>query len=230
MSRNLSAFTITRFVSVSIALFLASTASTFATAQIQDEGRFFIRGGPAYANFDASADVSVAGVAVAGGDVSVHTNTGAIAEVGYALSPHWQATFAFGIPPKARFFGAGTLGAAGKLGDATYGPAVLAILYTPLTSGNLRPYIGGGVNYTIIFNSRDATLTNLKVDNAFGTVLQFGIEYKLSRQVSWFFDIKKIWLKTNASGVLVTPVGSLPASARVTLDPLILNTGLSFHF
>jgi outer membrane protein len=198
-------------------------------ATAQDRGRFFIRGGPAYANFDASAHVSVAGAAVPGGDVSVHSNTGGELEAGYALTPNWQVTLAIGIPLKARFFGTGTLGAAGKLGEATYGPAVLGVLYVPFTESNFQPYIGGGINYTVIFSTHDDALSNLEVDNAAGVALQFGGEYDVSRQWAWFFDIKKIWLKTDADGVITTPAGSQPASARVTLDPVILNAGLSLH-
>ena len=198
-------------------------------ATAQGQGRFFIRGGPAYANFDASAHVAVAGTAVPGGDVSVHSNTGGEVEVGYALTPNWEITVAVGIPLKARFFGTGTLSAAGKLGEATYGPGVLGVLYVPFTESNFRPYIGGGINYTLILSTHDAALTDLKVDNAAGVALQFGSEYNVSRHWAWFFDIKKIWLKTNADGVITTPAGSQPASARVTLDPVILNTGLSFH-
>jgi outer membrane protein len=208
---------------------LLGTAAWALPATAQDRGRFFIRGGPAYANYDASAHVSVAGTAVPGGDVSVHSNTGGEIEAGYALTPNWEITLAIGIPLKARFFGTGTLVAAGKLGEATYGPAVLGVLYVPLTEGNFQPYIGGGVNYTVIFSTHDDALTDLEVDNAAGVALQFGGEYKVNRQWAWFFDIKRIWLKTDAAGVITTPAGPQPASARLTLDPVILNAGLSLH-
>lgn len=199
-------------------------------AAAQERERFFIRGGPAYANFDASAHVSVSGVDVPGGDASVRSNTGAVFETGYLLSTNWEMTFAFGVPPKARIFGSGTLSSAGKLGEANYAPAVLGLLCVPWSDGALRPYIGGGINYTLIYNVRDSALSQLKVDNAFGAVLQFGTEYRLGPKVAWFFDIKKIWLSTKASGTVASPGGPLAASARVTLDPVILSTGLSFHF
>jgi len=208
---------------------LLGAAAWALPAAAQDRGRFFIRGGPAYENFDASAHVSVAGTAVPGGDVSVHSNTGGELEAGFALTPRWEITLAIGIPLKARFFGTGTLSAAGKLGEATYGPAVLGVLYVPFTASRFRPYIGGGINYTVIFSTHDDALTNLEVDNAAGVALQFGGEYKVNRQWAWYLDIKKIWLTTDAGGVIATQAGSQPASAHVTLDPVILNTGLSLH-
>jgi outer membrane protein len=202
--------------------------STLATAA--DPARFFVRGGPAYATFDASARVSVDGTEVPGGDASVHSNTGAAIELGYAMHPNWHATFAMGVPPKARISGAGSLGAAGKLGELRYAPAVLALLYVPEPDRAFSPYVGVGLNYTWIYHVRGSALSDLKVDNAGGVALQFGAEFKLGERSAWFFDVKKIWLKTDASGLIATPGGPLPAMARVTLDPLILSTGLSFHF
>ena len=68
------------------------------------------------------------------------------------------------------------------------------------------------------------------MNNARGPALQFGTEYRISPQVAWYVDIKKIWLKTNASGVINTAAGSVGATPRGKLDPVILSTGLSFHF
>jgi outer membrane protein len=202
--------------------------STLATAA--DPTRFFVRGGPAYANFDASARVSVDGTEVPGGDASVHSNTGAAIELGYVAHPNWHVTFAMGVPPNARISGAGTLGAAGKLGEARYAPAVIALLYVPEPDRVFSPYIGVGLNYTWIYHVRGSALSDLKVDNAGGVALQFGAEFKLGERSAWFVDAKKIWLKTDASGRIAGPGGPQLARARVTLDPLILSTGLSFHF
>lgn len=211
-------------------LSLCAAAAILIPMCAHAEERYFIRSGPAYANFDASAHVAVNGAEVPGGDVSVHYNTGASVEVGMALVANWQAVLTFGVPPRARIFGAGTLASAGKLGELNYAPAVLALLYSPVADGALRPYIGGGINYTWIYHRRGSTLQNLRVENAGGPALQFGTEYRISPQVAWYVDIKKIWLKTDASGVISTPAGPAPATARVTLDPMILSTGLSFHF
>jgi outer membrane protein len=211
-------------------LFALLCAATALPALAEEDNRFFIRGGPAYANFDASAHVAVAGADVPGGDASVSSNTGAAFELGWAWQPNWQLTLALGVPPRARIFGAGSLSGAGKLGELSYAPAVLGVLYVPSPDTPWRPYIGVGVNHTFIYNRRDGALSQLKVDNASGAVLQVGAEWQLSRPWAWFFDIKKIWLKTDASGYVSSPAGSLPAQARVTLDPMIISTGLSFHF
>jgi outer membrane protein W len=160
-------------------------------ATAQDRGPFFIRVGPAYENVDASAHVSVAGTAVPGGDVSVHSNTGGEIEAGYALTPSWEITLAIGIPLKARFFGTGTLSAAGKLGEA---------MRRPISRWTTPP----------ARRCNSAANTRSTV-NGPGT------------------STSRIWLKTDAGGVIATQAGAQPASAHVTLDPVILNTGLSLH-
>jgi outer membrane protein len=205
-------------------------AGASVPAIAEDASPFFVRGGPAYANFDASAHVVVSGAEVPGGDARVSSNTGASLEVGWSMQPHWQVTLTLGVPPRARIFGSGTLAGAGKLGELSYAPAVLGLLFVPSPDTPWRPYIGLGINYTFIYNRRDGALSQLKVDNASGAALQAGAEWRLNQSWAWFFDIKKIWLKTDASGFVASAAGPLPARARVTLDPVILNTGLSFHF
>lgn len=123
------------------------------------------------------------------------------------LSPRWQVTLALGVPPRARIVGAGTLAQVGKLGELNYAPAVLGLLYTPAVDGAVDPYIGSGINYTWIYRRRDGALQSLRADNAAGRALQFGVEYALSPRTAWFFDMKKIGLRTNASGLISTRAG-----------------------
>jgi len=206
-------------------------ALAFATAaHAQDDPRWFLRGGPAFANFDASARVKLGGAPVAGGDASVKNNTGFEAEAGYFLSPRWSVALAIGIPPTARIDGAGTLAAAGKLGTAKYGPSVLSLQYNVETASAWKPYLGIGLNYTLVYHVRDSSIRDLHVSNGYGPTAQAGTEVRLNRHFSWFFDAKKVWVRVNAYGTADGPGGALPARARVTLNPVILNSGLSWHF
>lgn len=51
----------------------------------------------------------------------------------------------------------------------------------------------------------------------------------LNERYSLFFDVKKLFLKTSASGVLPA-MGGAPVSARVTLNPAVVHLGLSVNF
>ena len=200
-----------------------------ATAQDMTD-RFFLRGGPAFSTFDATATVEVKSVEIPGGDASVKNNTGFAFEGGWFLRPDWSLSLTIGIPPTARIHGGGTLSSAGLLGSAHYGPAALDIQYNVPTSGPFRPYIGAGINYTLVYHVRGSAIRDLRVSNGNGPLVQAGAEYRVGQHMAVFADVKKIWVAVDADGVSDTPAGPLPAHARLALDPLIVNAGLSWHF
>jgi outer membrane protein len=208
----------------------AGLISVSTPAFAQENERFFLRGGPAFATFDATGSVTVAGQPVPGADVSVKNNTGFAIEGGYFLTRDISVSLTIGIPPTARIQGDGTLGPAGQLGSVRYGPSVLAAQYNVPVKGPLRPYIGGGFSYTLVFHERGSAIRDLKVSDGNGPAIQAGIEYRISRNFALFFDAKKIWVAVDATGISDTPQGPLLARSRVALDPVILNTGLSWHF
>lgn len=201
-----------------------------ATAHAQDYDRWFVRGGPAYAGFDASAHVYLPNGEVPGGDASVKHNTGFAMEFGYFFRPNWSVALSVGVPPTARIFGAGTLASAGKLGNAKYAPGVLSLQFNVPTQGPLRPYVGIGYNYTIVYDVQDGSIRNLDVSNGGGPSIQAGVEYAVAPHFALFFDLKKIWVGVDARGEVDTPQGAVPAYSSVTLNPVIVNTGLSWHF
>lgn len=203
---------------------------TCRAAHAEEPGRWFIRGGLAYADFHASATVAIAGQQVPGGSATVRHNTGFAFETGYFLTPDWSVALTLGVPPTAKIYGAGTLESAGKLAEATYGPAVLALQYHLPLRSRFQPYVGLGVNYTLITQNHDAAIRQVRVDNGTGVALQAGIEYRLSPRYALFVDAKKIWVSVDARGFAQTPAGLLPATSHVTLNPVIWNMGVSFHF
>ena len=207
----------------------ALAASSSASAQERPD-RFFLRGGPAFSTFDATAKVEVKGAVVPGSDASVKNNTGFAFEGGWLVLPDWSLSLTVGIPPTARIHGDGSLSSAGLLGSAHYGPAALDIQYNVPTSGPFRPYIGAGYNYTLVYHVRGSAIRDLRVSDGNGPVVQAGAEYRVSRHMAVFADVKKIWVAVDADGVTDTPEGPMPAHARVALDPLIVNGGVSWHF
>jgi len=59
-----------------------------------------------------------------------------------------------------------------------------------------------------------------------GGAVQLGAEYQLGRRWGLYFDVKKVFLETNATAVL----DGAPLKADIQLNPIILSGGLSFHF
>ncbi len=91
------------------------------------------------------------------------------------------------------------------------------------------PYVGAGVNYTIVFRSKDGFISNLDVRNAFGPVAEVGVEWRIDRDWSVSLDARKIFLKTKATGVLPA-MGGAAAHADVRLDPLVVFAAVGRRF
>lgn len=212
----------------------ASLLCCAAAASAQDsppeQERFFLRGGPAFATFDATAEVNIAGTKVPGADASVKNNTGFAFEGGWFVNPHWSVSLTVGVPPTARIHGEGTLGPSGQLGNARYGPSALDIQYNLATRGPFRPYIGGGVSYTLVYRVRGSAIRDLRVSDGHGPVVQAGAEYRVTKRMAVFADVKKIWVAVDAKGLVDTPSGPQRAGARLNLDPVIASIGASWHF
>jgi outer membrane protein len=193
-------------------------------------GNIFVRGGFAYAAFDTDASVSAAGRPVPGANVRVTNNAAFMAELGYYVLPFLSVSASAGYPPTTKLVGEGTLAPLGVLGRVTYGTTAIALQYHAPPLWRFRPYIGGGVDYTYIFNNDDGAMKHLRVDNSVGPVLQAGVDFRIDRHVSLFGDVKKIWLKTDANASFPTQIGAIPSHTRITLNPLVLNIGVSYRF
>lgn len=196
----------------------------------EGQSPWFVRLGAAHIGFDESADVTVGGALVPGGNATVKDNRGIALEGGYFFSPTLSVSLAGGLPLTTTLKGAGSLASAGVLGDVKYGPAVLSGRYHFDTDSRWRPYLGAGVSYALIFSSEDRLLKNFDVDAAWGPALVAGVDYAVDDHWGAYLDVKKVWLDTDAHFDLPTPGGPAPGSARVTLNPLIVSAGVSYRF
>lgn len=188
-----------------------------------------VRLGAAHVGFSTKADVQVNGALVAGADASASSNTTLGMEVSHDITSRWTGRFLIGVPPTTTLTGTGTLNGTGTLGKVTYGPAALTATYHLLDTGPVRPYVGAGLNYTIVFQSKDGFISNLDVKSAFGTVVEIGAEMPLADGWSLGLDMRKIFVKTKADGVLPA-MGGAAAHADVRLDPLVVFASIGKRF
>jgi len=144
----------------------------------------------------------------------------------------WKGRFFGGIPPEATLKVSGS--AAGlppvgtELGKITYAPAVASVTYDLPRLGKLQPYIGGGVNYTIVYNEKDAALKKVQVSNGVAPVIQVGADIEVAKGWTVGLDIKKIFLDVDGAGDF--GVGGPPVKVDLQVDPLVvmLSVGKSF--
>lgn len=212
-----------------ISLTAGTLCLTAGQANAADPSPWTVRLGPAHVAFSTKADVQVGGSQVPGGDASASSSTTLGIEVAYDISDRLTARFLAGIPPETTLSGKGALASAGQLGKVTYAPAVLSLTWKLVEDGPVRPYVGAGINYTIVTRNRDAFITDLDTRSAWGSVLQLGVEFPIDPTWSVSLDARKIFLKTKATGTLPA-FGGASTRADVRLNPLVVFLSVGRRF
>ena len=197
------------------------------------ESPFFVRLGVGHAMFGESGSVFVGGTQVAGASISSEDNTTALFDIGFRLNPNWTAMISSGVPPESTIRGTGALGNQ-VLGTTFWAPAMLTfqrhlhigqVFDGPILS-NSSVYVGGGLAYTMFYQTKDGLVTDFDVNFAPSAVVQLGFEKRVTDHIGVFADVKKVFLETDATGL----VGGTPTTAYVNLNPTVLTFGLSYHF
>lgn len=117
-----------------------------------------------------------------------------------------------------------------KLADVWVLPPTLTFQYHPLPNSTLSPYIGAGLNYTFFYNPGESTanFNSLKLKNSWGWALQAGVDVLSTGPWSLNVDVKKIFLKTEAT-VNLNPSTGLRVD-DVKLDPWVVGAGIGYRF
>ena len=130
------------------------------------------------------------------------------------------------------------LASTANIGKTWLLPPTLMLQYHFTDFGAFKPYVGAGVNYTMFFSqSAQGAMANgapfaynrFSVAPAAGVALQVGFDYMIDRHWGINVDVKKIFLRSNfkytdTTGVLAT------TSGRVTIDPWLISTGVTYRF
>lgn len=207
---------------------LASLIGGSASAQAEHSypSTFYLHAGAAGLFYDESARMTMAGVRVPGATISTGDVATPAVELGYYFTPNIAASVTAGFPPVNKVKGAGTAVGMGTLGKAQGGPAGASIHYHFTGLGSFQPYIGAGVATMLVFRDSDGAMQGLNTRNTIGPMVQAGFDLMLDDRWGVFVDVKKAFLTTVSTGT----VGGIPAKARVSLDPLVVHSGLTFRW
>lgn len=105
-------------------------------------------------------------------------------------------------------------------------PPVLTLQYHFFPDGQLSPYIGGGINYTIMYNADvGRSATSVDYSNEFGYAFQAGIDIKLNDRWGINADLKKVFVDTD----IKVNGGAINANGT-NLDPWVVGIGISYRF
>ena len=191
-----------------------------------DTTKWTIRGGLTSLSLADKVALSVGGAPFAGAGLSTFEHQTVTVQVGRFVTPHVAVNATVGFPPTIDIFGAGSLGPLPKLGEITYGPTVVTLQYHPTRSGRVRPYVGVGVSYMIVFDTKDGAFQDLKVHNDVGPAFEAGTEIMFSNRWAIFADVKKALLRPTAYG----SYAGAAVVGKTRLDPWAFSGGASFHF
>mgnify|MGYP003125334499 CR=1 FL=1 len=160
-----------------------------------------------------------------GGDVDIDTSIVPELDITYFVHDQWAVELILAVTPHD-VAAVDTLAGDIDLGDVTLLPPTLTLQYHFNPDGQVRPYVGAGVNYTHFFNEDlpgGSALSTIEYDDSFGLAAQAGVDFAL--QDDWFLnvDVKYIDIDTD---VLID--GAI--AADVEIDPLVVGVGFGRRF
>lgn len=192
------------------------------------ESPWFMRAGVASIRYQSDADIAVGGGPAPGAALSLSDSTTLGLEFGYWLTPSVALRTTVGIPPSTSIEGRGTVAGLGKLGEIKYAPAMFTGTYS-FDLGTIKPYIGGGIAYIHILESKDGAVAGLDAEGRFGGVLQVGVDIPIDKSWGLFLDMRKLYWKTKATGT-VPAFGGAPVQATLKPSPFVVMAGVSKRF
>jgi outer membrane protein len=143
-------------------------------------------------------------------------------DIEYFFLPHWSTELVLTYPQTQNVYVEGT-----KIGTFKHLPPVLTAKYDFLPGENFQPYVGAGVNFTIIsdVNLNVPGVSALKLNStSVGPALQAGFDYKIKDR--WYMNVDVKW-------VLLGSNVYLPGQIRISsveLNPWLIGIGVGYRF
>lgn len=152
---------------------------------------------------------------------AIHVSDKTIPEVdfSYFFSPNLAAELILTVPQQHDVTLAGT-----KIGTFKHLPPTLTAQWHFLPGQTVNPYVGAGLNFTLI---SDVKLLNGALDldkNSLGLAAQAGVDFKVAANCYINLDVKYAQLRTDvktAAGAKVT---------TVKVDPFLYGLGVGYRF
>lgn len=213
-------------------LFISLFTSSLHAAEAHDHDRWIVRLRAIHISpDDSSDDIDVNNVAVADSGVGVDEDTVPELDITYMLTRNIGVELILGTSSH-NVTARGSLGALGRVIDTKVLPPTLTLQYHFNPDGQIRPYAGIGVNYTLYYDEDvegplDISNSDVRLDSSFGLAAQLGVDYILKD--NWFInaDIKYIDLNTTAT-FHDTLAGRVEVD--VDVDPIIVGIGFGKRF
>ncbi|WP_263768789.1 OmpW/AlkL family protein [Propionivibrio soli] len=202
------------------------SAAFAAQAQQAEEGNWLVRGRAVLID-PANKSSAIPSLAVPKDAIHVSEKWIPEVDVSYFFTKNLAAELILTYPQKHKVKVTDSAIGAFKAGTFYHLPPTLNLQWHFNPDGDFRPYVGAGVNYTLI-SKEDLSVpgvTGLHLENdSWGGSIQAGFDYRISKSVFLNLDVKKVQIRsdlTNDAGVRVS---------RVKIDPLLVGIGIGYRF
>ncbi len=205
----------------SILLSLAAAIGA-APATAYEAGDVIARAG--WARITPNVDSGQVG-AVAGSAVDVENSDSLGLTFDLLLTDRFGIGLLASWPFDIELKGDGSIASLGKIGEAKALPPTLTAKWFPAVgNGQLQPYLGIGVNYTLFWDesAKGGTVTELKLDDSVGLAAEAGLDYRLND--GWLLSAQLWYLDLETTGK--TNVGKVD----VDVDPWVFMLGVGYRF
>jgi outer membrane protein len=148
------------------------------------QGDWLVRSGLGYV---APIDDNLKNVGGQGSHIQVQDGMSLTIEVAYMLTDHWgvELLAAWPFAHDVKIDGLGTVA------EVEHLPPTLSVQYYFVSEGQVRPYIGAGLNYTVFTREREVGAlrdgVRLELDDSWGLALQAGIDFGVHE--NWFGNV-----------------------------------------
>lgn len=139
-------------------------------------------------------------------------------DISFFLTPHWAAELVVTYPQKHDVTLDGQ-----RIGTFKHVPPTLLAQYHFLPGAQIDPYVGAGVNYTLISKVDILNGAGRLEHDSIGAALQAGADVRIDRKWSLNFDVKKVQIRSDVA------INGTRAS-RVKIDPVLLGAGIGYRF
>jgi outer membrane protein len=210
---------------VSAVLIAAVLAALAAQGALADEGAWEVRVRAVYLD-PANKSDAIAALEVP--KDAIHINSKMLPEIDfeYFFTPVWSSELILTYPQSQTVtVEKSALGGPVAIGTFKHLPPILTVKYNFIPGGDLRPYLGAGVNFTLLEDARLAVpgqaleLSRTSV----GPAVQGGFDYRLAEH--WFANADVKWAMVRADVKLDSSKIS-----QVRVDPILFAVGVGYRF
>ncbi|MBE3025500.1 OmpW family protein [Janthinobacterium sp. BJB1] len=197
------------------AIVLAAIGALAGNAMAQ-EGPWLVRARAVHIDpADKSAPVGGVG---ASDRLTVSSKTIPEIDISYFFTPNIAAELILTYPQKHDVKLDGN-----NIGTFKHLPPTLSLQYHFMPEKQFSPYVGAGINYTNISDVKLLNGAGRLEHDSWGYSLQAGVDYKLDKNWSLNFDIKKVQIRSDVF------IGGAKAS-EVKVDPILIGVGVGYRF